>query len=138
MIKLTVNPIVLERLRAAFPTPSTAAQKALQKYTTLLEVLLTEATTLRRSPYDRKLNLYSILVNTLAQQGPRVGTLKTRLHKWLNDNDLPLIEIVEAGNNINGAKSKVRLSELAKATDVFAIEDSDVQPALIGPVLKLV
>lgn len=126
MIKLTVNPIVLERLRAAFPIPSTAAHKALQKYTMLLEALLTEATTLRRSPFDRKLNLYSILVNTLAQKGPRVGTLKTRLHKWLNDHDLTLIEIVEAGNNINGAKSKVRLTELAKATDVFAIEDSEI------------
>lgn len=125
MIKLAVNPIVLERLRAAFPTPSSAAQKALQKYTMLLEALLTEATILRRSPFDRKLNLYSILVNTLAQQGPRVGTLKTRLHKWLNENDLSLIEIVEVGNNINGAKSKVRLTELATATDVFAIEDSE-------------
>lgn len=125
MIKITPHPIVLERLRDAFPTPPNSASKALQKYTTLLEELLTEAMTLRRSPYDRKLNLYSILVNDLAHKGPRIGTLKTRLHKWLNDNDLALIEIVVVGNNINGEKSKIRVTSNATITDVFAIEDAD-------------
>jgi hypothetical protein len=120
MITLTVDPSVLANLAKSFTQNS--ATKALQKYTAQLERLLAEAIMLGRSPYDRKLNLYSISVDELWQNGPRIGPKKSRLHKWLEDNDLALIKNVEVGNNINGMKSKVKLTKLAKATEVFAIE----------------
>lgn len=125
MIKLTVDQIVLKRLKQAFPTPPNSAEKALQKYTTLLETLLTQAISLRRTPHDRLLNLYSISLVTLEQEGPRIGPKKTRLHKWLIDNRLSLIEVVERGNSITREKSKVKMTAHAKAADVFAIEASD-------------
>ena len=120
MITLTVNPSVLQRLNQDFAKNS--ATKALQKYTAQLERLLSEAIALNRSPEDRKLNLYSISVDELWQNGPRVGSKKTRLHRWLDDHDLALIKIVAVGNNINGVKSKVKLTKLAKGTELFAIE----------------
>ena len=120
MITLTIDPSVLESLSKAFKKNS--ATKALQKYTSQLEKLLGEAVMLGRSPYDRKLDLYSISVDELWQNGPRVGSKTTRLHRWLDDHDLALIKIIDRGNNINGVKSKVKLTKLANGTELFAIE----------------
>jgi hypothetical protein len=46
------------------------------------------------------------------QKGPHIGYDKVRLHKWLSDNKLDLIETVEKGSNITGRVSMIKLTEL--------------------------
>ena len=91
MQRLKVNPVVLERLRAAYPRPHSSASNALQKYQDLLESLLFQATN-RRSRYETIFNLFSIPVSKLIHEGPQIGGAKVRLHAWLQANDLALIE----------------------------------------------
>ena len=112
MQRLKVNPVVLERLRAAYPRPHSSASKALQKYQDLLESLLFQATN-RRSRYEAIFNLFSIPVSKLIHEGPQIGGAKVRLHAWLQANDLALIEIVERGSNLTRRVSQVKLTPLA-------------------------
>jgi hypothetical protein len=46
------------------------------------------------------------------QKGPHIGYDKVRLHKWLSDNKLDLIETVEKGSNLTGRVSMIKLTEL--------------------------
>ena len=55
MIKLIViNPIVLEKLRGAYPTPPMAAEKALNKYLDEAANLINDAIERGQPPYDKK------------------------------------------------------------------------------------
>lgn len=112
MKRLKVDPTVLERLRAVYPSPTSSASKAIKKYQDLLESLLFQAAG-RRSRYETMFNLYSIPVSKLIHDGPQIGGAKVRLHTWLQANGLALIEIVERGSNLTGRVSQVRLTEFA-------------------------
>lgn len=113
MLTITIDPVVLATLQQSFPTPRTAAAKALDKYKALLEDLLFRATLRGQTNYERLLNCYSIPVSVLVQKGPHIGYDKVRLHKWLGDNQLDLIETVEKGSNLTGRVSMIKLTELA-------------------------
>jgi hypothetical protein len=113
MLTITIDPLVLATLQQSFPTPRTAAVKALNKYKALLEDLLFRATLRGQTNYERLLNCYSIPVSVLVQKGPHIGYDKVRLHKWLSDNKLDLIETVEKGSNLTGRVSMIKLTELA-------------------------
>jgi len=112
MLTITIDPVVLATLQQSFPTPRTAAVKALNKYKALLEDLLFRATLRGQTNYERLLNCYSIPVSDLVHKGPHIGYAKVRLHKWLNDNKLDLIETVEKGSNLTGRVSMIKLTEL--------------------------
>ena len=112
MLTITIDPVVLATLQQSFPTPRTAAVKALNKYKVLLEDLLFRATLRGQTNYERLLNCYSIPVSELVHKGPHIGYDKVRLHKWLNDNKLDLIETVEKGSNLTGRVSMIKLTEL--------------------------
>ncbi|PUE36793.1 hypothetical protein [Limnohabitans sp. Hippo4] len=112
MLTITIDPVVLEALQGSFPTPRTAAAKALNKYKALLEDLLFRAQLRGQTNYERLLNCYSIPVSTLVHKGPHIGYDKVRLHKWLADNQLDLIETVEKGSNLTGRVSMIKLTEL--------------------------
>ncbi len=112
MLTLTIDPIVLERLKESFPTPKTSADKALKKYKTLLEEMLFKALQRGRSNYETLFDLYSIPVSKLTHKGPHIGGGKERLHKWLDRNDLNLVKVEECGNNLTGLVSLVKLTEL--------------------------
>ena len=113
MLTITIDPVVLATLQQSFPTPRTAAAKALDKYKALLEDLLFRATLRGQTNYERLLNCYSIPVSVLVQKGPHIGYDKVRLHKWLGDKQLDLIETVEKGSNLTGRVSMIKLTELA-------------------------
>jgi hypothetical protein len=112
MLTINIDPVVLATLQQSFPTPRTAAAKALNKYKVLLEDLLFRATLRGQTNYERLLNCYSIPVSVLVQKGPHIGYDKVRLHKWLGDNKLDLIETVEKGSNLTGRVSMIKLTEL--------------------------
>lgn len=121
MIKLTVNPLVLQKLTIAFPKPSNCAQKALDKYCANLEHMLIEALTIGQTEYERKLDLFSILVNQL-RRSCRIGPDKQWLHDWLLKNNLNLIKIIEKGSNLTGLKSVVSLTEFVTMDEQFSLE----------------
>jgi hypothetical protein len=112
MLTITIDPLVLTTLQQSFPTPQTAAARALNKYKVLLEDLLFRANLRGQTNYERLLNCYSIPVSVLVQKGPHIGYDKVRLHKWLSDNKLDLIETVEKGSNLTGRVSMIKLTEL--------------------------
>ena len=113
MLTINIDPVVLATLQQSYPTPRTAAAKALDKYKALLEDLLFRASLRGQTNYERLLNCYSIPVSVLVQKGPHIGYDKVRLHKWLGDNQLDLIETVEKGSNLTGRVSMIKLTELA-------------------------
>ena len=112
MLTINIDPVVLAALQQSFPTPRTAAVKAVNKYKALLEDLLFRATLRGQTNYERLLNCYSIPVSDLVHKGPHIGYDKVRLHKWLNNNKLDLIETVEKGSNLTGRVSMIKLTEL--------------------------
>ena len=140
MTKLTVSPQVLQKLRQIHPTPAASAWRLLDKYVGLLTELVSEALEQERSAFMRKRCIYSINVSKLHQCG-QFGPQRTRLHKWLEDNGLALIKIVERGNNINSVYSWVQLTklvtiedELTQAGALRELTDADIDGYLVGDV----
>ncbi len=117
MISLEINPIVLAKLRAAFPKPANCADKALEKYRVLLEGLLFKAIQRGRSVYELRFDLYSIPVSKLSHNAPQLTKRKKRLHSWLKENQLELVRNSEVGSNLSGRVSKVKLTELVAIKD---------------------
>lgn len=118
MLTITIDPIVLAKLQECFPKPKTSAEKALHKYKTLLEELLFKVLQRGRSNYELLFDLYSLPVSRLTHEGPHIGPLKVRLHKWLHENNLSLVENVDPGSNLSGHVSLVKLSELVSLNSV--------------------
>ena len=95
-IKLEIHPQVLTALVQAFPHPANP-QRALDKYTATLERLLFLSLQIPRNPEQSKLKLYAISLQKLAQQGGKIGPNKIRIHKWLKDQKLELVQAVTKG-----------------------------------------
>ncbi len=129
MLTITIDPVVLEKLQECFPKPKTSAEKALQKYKTLLEELLFKVMQRGRSNYETLLNCYSLPVAELTHKGPHIGPSKVRLHKWLAENQLELVEKVETGSNLTGVVSLVKLTELVTLEDKVSEVATAVQSA---------
>ena len=87
MKRLIVDDKILVELKRQYPKPSNAAEERLAKYISTVEMVVNE---------DFWLKLYSIPVNYLThkggQIGPRGGSI--RLHKWLKDNKLEIVQEV--------------------------------------------
>jgi len=86
MIKITLNSVVYEALRKAFPKPANSAHKALAKYIAVLEQMIFNSLHFEATPMQRKLNLFSLSLQKLAQKGGQIGPNKIRVHKWLREN----------------------------------------------------
>ena len=123
MIKLVPDPKVLAALTEKFPKPANAAYKALSKYIGLLEVLLSKSLLHGLTPEQRKLNLYSISIYTLMVKGGQIGPSKIRIHKWLRDNKLELIQTVIKGSNLTGRLSQIRITSLLAITDCLEVKE---------------
>ena len=117
MIKLITDPQVLTKLQQAFPVPVNSASRALSKYLNALEGLLLNALQRGIAPAQRKLGLYPIPLHLLANKGGRIGPQKLRVHKWLKDNQLELIQTVEKGSKFSGKYSTVKLTRLVSLED---------------------
>ncbi len=145
MFTLKIDPVVLQKLRMAYPTPPNCADKALEKYRVLLEGLIYKAMQRGRDAYDLKMNTYSIPVSVLSHKGPQLGSGQKRLHAWLKENQLSLIRNVETGTNLKGRVSRAKLTDLvtiessandlAKKLDT-ATTDSDIDTLLCGDTVE--
>ena len=109
MIKLNTDPQVLIKLKQAFPKPENSASRALSKYVSALEGLLLKAVQPGIAPAQKKLGLYPIPLHDLANKGGRIGPKKLRVHKWLKDNLMELVETVEKGNKFSGELSLIHI-----------------------------
>ena len=117
MIKIQANPQVLEALSQAFASPAYNAARALDKYIAVLERLIFASLQVPRTPEQSKLNLYAISLQKLANLGGQIGPKKVRVHKWLRDSQLELVQVVTKGSNITGHLSQIRFSKHASMTD---------------------
>jgi hypothetical protein len=118
-IKLTADDRVLEALKQAFSKYK--PEQKLNKYLGVLEQLIFTALQFGQTPMQRKLNLYSISTHTLAQKGGCIGSNKVRMHKWLADNGLALIEVVDKGSNLNGKLSECKLTSLVTLENALSM-----------------
>ena len=124
MITLTVDPKVEQALHKAFPRPANSAGKALGKYVKLLESMLLDAHVRGLNPAQRKLGTYGLSISRLQSEGGQIGSSRLRVHKWLNDNGMALVDVVELGSNLTGLVSEVKLSKW-----VTLANELDIDPA---------
>lgn len=117
MIKLTVDASVLAKLKLAMPMTD-KAERALEKYVDVLERMLDNALLNADDNRYRFFKHFMISVHELmlATGQVRISRKKTYLHKWLEDNNLALITVVERGLR-NHAVSVVKLTSLVSLTD---------------------
>ena len=62
----------------------------------------------------------------LANQGGRIGAGKIRLHKWLKDNKLEIVQKVENGDKFRGEYSLVKLSKLAAISGQLTVSAKQI------------
>ena len=77
MIKITVNSAVYDALSKAFPKPANSAHRALNKYVTALENMLFKSLHFEATPLQRKLDLFAISLQQLANLGGQIGPKAT-------------------------------------------------------------
>lgn len=122
MLKISVNPKVLEALASAFPTPIGTSSRALDKYLRTLEKLLFNAIQFGRNPEQRKLDTYGISLQRLANLGGQIGPKRKRVHAWLRENKLELVKTVMSGSNLTGRVSDVKLTELVHLETLLVLD----------------
>ena len=123
MIKITIDAKVYEALQKAFPKPANTAHRALAKYISVLETMLFKSLHFAATPLQQKLDLFAISLQQLANQGGQIGPKKLRVHAWLRNNNLNLVEAVITGSNLTGSVSQCKLTSLVTMVDTLAIED---------------
>ena len=116
MIEITVDPKVETALKKAFPSPPNRAVRALTNYVAKLKGMLINALLRGQTPLELKLNLFSISLHQLANKGGQIGKKRQRVHAWLNDNELALVESVVLGSNHSGLVSSVKFTDLVTLT----------------------
>ena len=129
MIKITVNSAVYDALSKAFPKPANAAHRALNKYVTVLENMLFKSLHFEATPLQRKLDLFAISLQQLANQGGQIGPKKVRVHAWLRDNNLSLVEPVIVGSNLSGELSQCKLTSMVTMVDTLEVEEKILKGA---------
>ena len=129
MIKLTVHESVEAALQKAFPKPAAAAKRALAKYISVVESMLFDALQRGQTPEQRKLGLYAISLDQLANKGGQIGPKKIRVHKWLTDNDWDIVQMVVKGTKFSGQNSQVKLTSLVTVQNNLQIPAASLSAA---------
>jgi len=112
MVEIKVSPCVLAAMQRDFPSPPNSAVRQFYNYVGVLQRMLIDALLRGQTVEELKLNLFSISLHQLANKGGQIGKQKIRIHKWLNDNGLALVETVKLGSNLTGMVSKVKFTDL--------------------------
>jgi len=129
VIKLTVHPSVEAALQKAFPKPAAAASRALAKYISVVESMLFDALQRGQTPEQRKLGLYAISLDQLANKGGQIGPKKIRVHKWLTDNDWDIVQTVVKGTKFSGQYSQVKLTPLVTLQNTLQMPTGSLSAA---------
>lgn len=118
MIRIDINPKVLQAFKAAFPYRRNA-EKRMKTYVEKLEQLLLQSVLRGRSTYDVKKNLFNLSLTVLRDYGGRIsdsGGRKIYIHEWLKQQQLSLVKTVTPGNPFRGELSKVSLTDKVTVT----------------------
>ena len=132
MVEIKVDPCVLAAMQRAFPSPPNSATRQFFRYVAVLKTMLLDSLLRGQTVEELKLNLFSISLHQLANKGGVIGGIeKVRIHKWLKDNNLALVETVKLGTNLTGMVSKVKFTELVSlempvSTSLLPSEMEDV------------
>ena len=118
MLKLEVNPLVVNQLMKSFPKYSKEkAELRLNKYVRTLERLMRRARVNNRFSRNKT---YTLEAKVLWDKSGQLGTKKISVHKWLTDNRVQLVH----KTNVNYRPSK-ELS-VYKKTKYLTIKDESV------------
>lgn len=112
MVELIIDDKVLPAFQRAFPTPPGRARRALTNYVNELREQLIKSLSRGQSPLESKMNLFSLSLHELANKGGQIGKKRVRVHAWLRDNGLALVESVIIGSNLTAEVSKVKFTNL--------------------------
>lgn len=117
MIKIDVDSSVLAALKKAMPKTD-KAERALGKYVATLETMMDKSLLRANDNNYRFFKRFRLSLHALmrATGQVRINGRKTYLHRWLDDNALALVNVVEKGLK-NVAFSVVKLTTRATATD---------------------
>ena len=124
MYKLEViNPIVLQKLKEAYPDPPKSAENALKKYLAAATNLINDAVERGIVPYDRKLKLYTIPLTVLSRDKCEIGSAeknnRKRVHNVLKELGVSILEIKQKGCGIKKTLTKVSINKnLARLIDM--------------------
>ena len=119
MIRLDIDEQVLDSLKAAFPKGK-KAHRYLSKYVKNLEKELNLRLLQPRSVFMVKQGHYYASLTAIQEKGGQIWALRNvRVHKWLADHGLSLVQQVNKGeaNNITGDIAIIKLTKLAKIQD---------------------
>lgn len=121
MIKLVIDSIVENTLQAAFPKPAKSANKAITKYVKTLEHFLNMSELRGITPENFKLNTYSVALKRFREKTPQIGSDKLKVHVWLRENNLSLLQTVREGAKFGPNKG----ISIVKPTSLVTIIDVD-------------
>ena len=122
MIRLEVDDSVLEALKLAVPTPKDSAQTHLENYVKNLEKELNLSVARGRTVEAWRFDCYDIpLSNVQENGGHQIWALNSwRLHRWLREKNLSLIEDqkkLRQANNLSKQISLIKFTKLVKLID---------------------
>lgn len=124
MIRLIVNSKVLNALKVAVPKEG-KAEGYLAKYVANLEQEVNQRLLQTRTlPMIRSSHYYASLT-TVQEKGGQIWSLNNlRIHKWLVDNSLALVDQVNKGqaNNITGDIAIIKFTNLVEVVDDESID----------------
>lgn len=123
MIKLTVDPVVLDSLKKAMPKTN-KAELALEKYLSVLAAHLDRSLLYMQDNRNRFFKQFVVSVERLMWESGRfvIDGEKQYLHAWLNDHNLSLIHVVQKGL-IGQENSTISLTNLVKVTDDLDLKE---------------
>ena len=120
MLKLHVNPIVLQKLKSAFPKAN-SAENQLAKYVATLERHLNR-TLLRHNGFQAAKRWFSISLYDLAHEGGRIGNKpQVWIHYWLEENGLNLVKEHFKAEPEKGVVTKILLTDLVEVEDYLKL-----------------
>lgn len=118
MLKLTPKPIVLQKLKEAFPK-GVSAQRQLDKYVSTLQRMINRA--VFKGEYQVAMKWFSVPTSALTHDGGRIGNPPIRVHKWLEMNGFNLIRVKFKGDKNTKTFSKVCFTEFVDVD--MSVED---------------
>ena len=122
MITLVIDSIVESTLQAAFPKPPKSAHNAITKYRNTLERFLNLSELRGITPENFKLNTYSVALKRFREKTPQIGKDKLKVHVWLRENDLKLIQTVREGSKF-GANRGISIVKLTPLVTIVEIDE---------------
>jgi hypothetical protein len=110
MIKIEIDQVVRDSLRAAFPR-ARAADDAIDKYQALLALHMNAA--MANGNANLGTRFFSLAAKAIGDSAPKLTAKSIRLEKWLGDNNLVVLSREEPGNSHTGEISLCVLTRLA-------------------------